>query len=92
MGSKQPIFFNFEKHRSVPWDPKWMISAFSGRSEKCFHGFLLGQPFDSQPVKKTMKTTSFKVSYLEKFNFYLAHVIKTTNFPNSESPIFCLLA
>ena len=23
---------------------------------------------------------------------YLAHVIKTTNFPNSESPIFCLLA
>ena len=34
-----------------------------------FHGFLVGQPFDSQPVKKTMKTTSFKVSYLEKFNF-----------------------
>ena len=29
---------------------------------------------------------------LENSNEYLAHVIETTKFMNSESPIFCLLA
>ena len=47
--------------------------------------------------KNSLKETSLKRKsnvneVFEEKNKYLVHVIKTTKFPNSESPIFCLLA
>ena len=78
---------------SIPSPSPLVKSQIMGRkfSLSCKGKTLLGV------VKKLLKTKSLLASPINVLPYYflvdyLAHVIKTTKFTNSESPIFCLLA